>query len=96
MEIFNSYTYVPFVCCQSVPKPPPAAPTKKRKRVVEEPPEVLAPKPLLSGAVPLDGFLATLHKVPQRTPCSTYGSDCRGYGSDCSTYGSDCRCYGSD
>ncbi|KAG7255340.1 hypothetical protein CRUP_010145 [Coryphaenoides rupestris] len=47
---------------QSVPKPPPAAPTKKRKRVVEEPPEVLAPKPLLSGVVPLDGFLATLHK----------------------------------
>uniref|UniRef100_A0A8C5CQD4 Integrator complex subunit 9 n=1 Tax=Gadus morhua TaxID=8049 RepID=A0A8C5CQD4_GADMO len=46
----------------SVPRPPPAAPTKKRKRVAEEPPELLAPKPLLSGAVPLDGFLATLHK----------------------------------
>ena len=48
-------------------RPPPAAPTKKRKRVAEEPPELLAPKPLLSGAVPLDGFLATLHKVPPQS-----------------------------
>lgn len=30
---------------------------------MEEPPVVLAPKPLLSGAVPLDAFLATLQKV---------------------------------
>uniref|UniRef100_A0A671VHU4 Integrator complex subunit 9 n=1 Tax=Sparus aurata TaxID=8175 RepID=A0A671VHU4_SPAAU len=37
-------------------------PSKKRKRVMEEPPVVLAPKPLLSGAVPLDAFLATLQK----------------------------------
>uniref|UniRef100_A0A3P9GYZ9 Integrator complex subunit 9 n=1 Tax=Oryzias latipes TaxID=8090 RepID=A0A3P9GYZ9_ORYLA len=43
---------------QSVPKPPPVPPTKKRKRVMEEPP--VAPKPLLSGAVPLEAFLATL------------------------------------
>lgn len=47
---------------QPVPKPPPLPPSKKRKRVVEEPPEVLAPKPLLSGAVPLEAFLAMLHK----------------------------------
>uniref|UniRef100_A0AAZ3NQP3 Uncharacterized protein n=1 Tax=Oncorhynchus tshawytscha TaxID=74940 RepID=A0AAZ3NQP3_ONCTS len=37
---------------QLVPKPPLLPPSKKRKRVVKEPPEVLAPKPLLSGAVP--------------------------------------------
>uniref|UniRef100_A0A8C9YKG7 Integrator complex subunit 9 n=1 Tax=Sander lucioperca TaxID=283035 RepID=A0A8C9YKG7_SANLU len=37
-------------------------PSKKRKRVMEEPPVVLAPKPLLSGAVPLEAFLATLQK----------------------------------
>uniref|UniRef100_A0A672ZBJ9 Integrator complex subunit 9 n=1 Tax=Sphaeramia orbicularis TaxID=375764 RepID=A0A672ZBJ9_9TELE len=43
-------------------QPPPAPPTKKRKRVIEEPPVVLAPKPLLSGAVPLEAFLATLQK----------------------------------
>lgn len=49
--------------CQSVPKPPPVPPSKKRKRVVEEPPVVLAPKPLLSGAVPLEAFLTTLQKV---------------------------------
>lgn len=48
---------------QSVPKPPPVPPTKKRKRVMEEPPVALAPKPLLSGAVPLEAFLATLQKV---------------------------------
>uniref|UniRef100_A0A3B5AV99 Integrator complex subunit 9 n=1 Tax=Stegastes partitus TaxID=144197 RepID=A0A3B5AV99_9TELE len=47
---------------QSVPKPPPVAPSKKRKRVMDEPPVVLAPKPLLSGAVPLEAFLATLQK----------------------------------
>uniref|UniRef100_A0A8C6LHS8 Integrator complex subunit 9 n=1 Tax=Nothobranchius furzeri TaxID=105023 RepID=A0A8C6LHS8_NOTFU len=47
---------------QSVPKPPPVAPSKKRKRVVEEPPVGLAPKPLLSGAVPLESFLVTLQK----------------------------------
>uniref|UniRef100_A0A8C9YPH6 Integrator complex subunit 9 n=1 Tax=Sander lucioperca TaxID=283035 RepID=A0A8C9YPH6_SANLU len=47
---------------QSVPKPPPVPPSKKRKRVMEEPPVVLAPKPLLSGAVPLEAFLATLQK----------------------------------
>ncbi|KAK5880423.1 hypothetical protein CesoFtcFv8_023453 [Champsocephalus esox] len=47
---------------QSVPKPPPVAPSKKRKRVLEEPPAVLAPKTLLSGAVPLEAFLATLQK----------------------------------
>lgn len=47
---------------QSVPKPPPAPPSKKRKRVLEEPPAALSPKPLLSGAVPLEGFLATLQK----------------------------------
>ncbi|TRZ03895.1 hypothetical protein DNTS_030904 [Danionella cerebrum] len=47
---------------QPVPKPAPMAPTKKRKRVVEEPPESLNPKPLLSGAIPLEPFLATLHK----------------------------------
>jgi len=35
--------------------------------VVEEPPELMAPKPLLSGVVPLDGFLATLHKVSPQT-----------------------------
>lgn len=29
---------------------------------MEEPPVVLAPKPLLSGAVPLEAFLATLQK----------------------------------
>lgn len=46
-----------------MPKPPPVPPTKKRKRVIEEPPVVLAPKPLLSGAVPLEAFLATLQKV---------------------------------
>lgn len=48
---------------QSVPKPPPVPPSKKRKRVMEEPPELLAPKPLLSGAIPLEAFLAALHKV---------------------------------
>uniref|UniRef100_A0A8C2WX85 Integrator complex subunit 9 n=1 Tax=Cyclopterus lumpus TaxID=8103 RepID=A0A8C2WX85_CYCLU len=47
---------------QSVPKPPPAPLSKKRKRVLEEPPVLLAPKPLLSGAVPLEAFLATLQK----------------------------------
>ncbi|CAN9507619.1 unnamed protein product [Ophioblennius macclurei] len=47
---------------QSVPKPPPAPPTKKRKRVLEEPLLGMAPKPLLSGAVPLEAFLATLQK----------------------------------
>ncbi|TNN37980.1 Integrator complex subunit 9 [Liparis tanakae] len=47
---------------QSVVKPPPAPPGKKRKRVPEEPPVLLAPKPLLSGAVPLEAFLATLQK----------------------------------
>uniref|UniRef100_A0A8C6WNK5 Integrator complex subunit 9 n=1 Tax=Neogobius melanostomus TaxID=47308 RepID=A0A8C6WNK5_9GOBI len=47
---------------QSVPKPPPAPPSKKRKRVLEEPPAAQSPKPLLSGAVPLEGFLATLQK----------------------------------
>uniref|UniRef100_A0A3B3DJD3 Integrator complex subunit 9 n=1 Tax=Oryzias melastigma TaxID=30732 RepID=A0A3B3DJD3_ORYME len=41
-------------------QPPPVPPTKKRKRVMEEPP--VAPKPLLSGAVPLEAFLATLQK----------------------------------
>uniref|UniRef100_A0A3Q2Z7M5 Integrator complex subunit 9 n=1 Tax=Hippocampus comes TaxID=109280 RepID=A0A3Q2Z7M5_HIPCM len=46
----------------SVPKPPPAPPTKKRKRVMEEPPVGQAPKPLLSGAVPLEAFLALLQK----------------------------------
>jgi len=51
------------MCWQSVPKPPPAPPSKKRKRVMEEPPVVLVPKPLLSGAVPLEAFLATLQKV---------------------------------
>uniref|UniRef100_A0A8C5I521 Integrator complex subunit 9 n=1 Tax=Gouania willdenowi TaxID=441366 RepID=A0A8C5I521_GOUWI len=40
----------------------PAPPSKKRKRVVEEPPVGGAPKPLLSGAVPLEPFLATLQK----------------------------------
>ena len=30
---------------------------------MEEPPVVQAPKPLLSGAVPLEAFLATLQKV---------------------------------
>lgn len=30
---------------------------------MEEPPVALAPKPLLSGAVPLEAFLATLEKV---------------------------------
>uniref|UniRef100_A0A3P9Q0R5 Integrator complex subunit 9 n=1 Tax=Poecilia reticulata TaxID=8081 RepID=A0A3P9Q0R5_POERE len=47
---------------QSVPKAPPVAPSKKRKRVMEEPPMTMAPKPLLSGAVPLEAFLATLQK----------------------------------
>ncbi|KAJ8356645.1 hypothetical protein SKAU_G00194390 [Synaphobranchus kaupii] len=47
---------------QPAAKPAPAPPSKKRKRVVEEPPEVLTPKPLLSGAVPLEHFLATLSK----------------------------------
>uniref|UniRef100_A0A8C5I3W0 Integrator complex subunit 9 n=1 Tax=Gouania willdenowi TaxID=441366 RepID=A0A8C5I3W0_GOUWI len=47
---------------QSVPKAAPAPPSKKRKRVVEEPPVGGAPKPLLSGAVPLEPFLATLQK----------------------------------
>uniref|UniRef100_A0A3B5LKL4 Integrator complex subunit 9 n=1 Tax=Xiphophorus couchianus TaxID=32473 RepID=A0A3B5LKL4_9TELE len=47
---------------QSVPKAPPVAPSKKRKRVMEEPPVTMAPKPLLSGAVPLEAFLATLQK----------------------------------
>uniref|UniRef100_A0A8C1JZU9 Integrator complex subunit 9 n=1 Tax=Cyprinus carpio TaxID=7962 RepID=A0A8C1JZU9_CYPCA len=47
---------------QPVPKPAPVPPSKKRKRVTEEPPEVLNPKPLLSGAVPLEPFLAMLHK----------------------------------
>lgn len=37
-------------------------PSKKRKRVLEEPPEHRAPKPLLSGAVPIEQFLATLQK----------------------------------
>lgn len=55
--------FSPHLCYQSVPKPPPAPPTKKRKRVIEEPPVVLAPKPLLSGAVPLEAFLTTLQKV---------------------------------
>ena len=55
------------VCVQPVPKPAPAPPTKKRKRVQEEPPECLAPKPLLSGAVPLEAFLAALHKVSGST-----------------------------
>ncbi|XP_041106638.1 integrator complex subunit 9 [Polyodon spathula] len=41
------------------PAPPPS---KKRKRVLEEPPEHRAPKPLLSGAVPIEQFLATLQK----------------------------------
>uniref|UniRef100_A0A3Q3LNH8 Integrator complex subunit 9 n=1 Tax=Mastacembelus armatus TaxID=205130 RepID=A0A3Q3LNH8_9TELE len=47
---------------QSVPKPPPVPPSKKRKRVIEEPPVMLAPKPLLSGAVALEAFLVTLQK----------------------------------
>uniref|UniRef100_A0A3Q4N0J2 Integrator complex subunit 9 n=1 Tax=Neolamprologus brichardi TaxID=32507 RepID=A0A3Q4N0J2_NEOBR len=47
---------------QSVPKPPPMPPSKKRKRVIEEPPVALAPKPMLSGAVALEAFLATLQK----------------------------------
>uniref|UniRef100_A0A673I2C3 Integrator complex subunit 9 n=1 Tax=Sinocyclocheilus rhinocerous TaxID=307959 RepID=A0A673I2C3_9TELE len=45
-----------------VPKPAPVPPSKKRKRVMEDPPEVLKPNPLLSGAVPLEPFLAMLHK----------------------------------
>ncbi|XP_073708898.1 integrator complex subunit 9 [Garra rufa] len=47
---------------QPVPKPAPVPPSKKRKRVIEEAPEVLNPKPLLSGAVPLEPFLAMLYK----------------------------------
>ncbi|RXN32236.1 integrator complex subunit 9 [Labeo rohita] len=44
------------------PKPAPVPPSKKRKRVMEEAPETLNPKPLLSGAVPLEPFLAMLYK----------------------------------
>eukprot|EP00064_Thunnus_orientalis_P017968 superscaffoldBa00003976_g18054 len=51
-----------YILPESVPKPPPAPPSKKRKRVMEEPPVVMSPKPLLSGAVPLEMFLATLQK----------------------------------
>ncbi|KAG7316442.1 hypothetical protein KOW79_019983 [Hemibagrus wyckioides] len=47
---------------QFVPKPAPVAPSKKRKRLMEEVPELSSPKPLLSGAVPLEAFLASLHK----------------------------------
>ncbi|XP_056621127.1 integrator complex subunit 9 [Triplophysa dalaica] len=47
---------------QPVAKPAPVPPSKKRKRVTEDPPEVLDPKPLLTGAVPLEAFLALLHK----------------------------------
>lgn len=47
---------------QPVPKPAPVPPSKKRKRVTEEAPEVLNPKPLLTGAIPLEPFLALLHK----------------------------------
>uniref|UniRef100_A0A4W4F5K6 Integrator complex subunit 9 n=1 Tax=Electrophorus electricus TaxID=8005 RepID=A0A4W4F5K6_ELEEL len=47
---------------QPVPKPIPVPPSKKRKRLLEEVPELLTPKPLLSGAIPLDAFLASLHK----------------------------------
>ncbi|XP_039593987.1 integrator complex subunit 9 [Polypterus senegalus] len=39
--------------------------SKKRKRVIEEPTELKAPKPLLSGTIPVELFLATLHKVPE-------------------------------
>lgn len=46
-----------------MPKPAPVAPSKKRKRLMEEVPELSSPKPLLSGAVPLEAFLASLHKV---------------------------------
>lgn len=59
----GSAVYFPILDRQSVPKPPPAPPTKKRKRVMEEPPVGQAPKPLLSGAVPLEAFLALLQKV---------------------------------
>lgn len=52
-----------FIPCQMVPKPLPVPQSKKRKRVIEEPPVTMAPKPLLSGAVPLEAFLATLQKV---------------------------------
>uniref|UniRef100_A0A8B9LEE4 Integrator complex subunit 9 n=1 Tax=Astyanax mexicanus TaxID=7994 RepID=A0A8B9LEE4_ASTMX len=47
---------------QPVPKPVPVPPSKKRKRLMEEVPDLLSPKPLLSGAVPLEAFLASLHK----------------------------------
>ncbi|XP_061741824.1 integrator complex subunit 9-like isoform X1 [Nerophis ophidion] len=46
----------------SVPKAAAAPPSKKRKRVLEEPPAGRAPRPLLSGVVPLDAFLVTLQK----------------------------------
>uniref|UniRef100_A0A8C4TFN7 Integrator complex subunit 9 n=3 Tax=Erpetoichthys calabaricus TaxID=27687 RepID=A0A8C4TFN7_ERPCA len=36
--------------------------SKKRKRVIEESTELKAPKPLLSGTIPVELFLATLHK----------------------------------
>lgn len=46
-----------------MPKPAPVAPSKKRKRLIDEVPERSTPKPLLNGAVPLEAFLASLHKV---------------------------------
>ncbi|GAA6102159.1 integrator complex subunit 9 isoform X1 [Tachysurus ichikawai] len=48
---------------QLVPKPAPVAPSKKRKRLIDEVPERSTPKPLLNGAVPLEAFLASLHKI---------------------------------
>ncbi|XP_043918652.1 integrator complex subunit 9 [Protopterus annectens] len=47
---------------QLPPKPVPPPATKKRKRVNEEIPEQNPPKPLLSGAMPLDQFVQSLEK----------------------------------
>lgn len=62
-QLIRAQLHLSFICSQSVPKPPPMPPSKKRKRVIEEPPVALAPKPMLSGAVALEAFLATLQKV---------------------------------
>lgn len=47
------------------PLPRPAQPTggKKRKRASDDVPDCKAPKPLLSGCIPVEQFVQTLEKV---------------------------------
>lgn len=41
---------------------------------MEEAPELSSPKPLLSGAVPLEAFLASLHKVGENRAWAKYAN----------------------